>query len=102
MRVNSAYGLRAFGFQLVGVGLTGLSIEHFGAASTVQLCSIAVFALGAITVASHHLRHALPLAETQSRSAQMIPHTTGFLLRFASPLPYTADTIQINLDGETK
>jgi predicted MFS family arabinose efflux permease len=62
-RVNSAYRLLAFGFQPLGVGATGLSIQRFGAVTTVLLFSIVLGALGVLTTANRHVRHAPPIAE---------------------------------------
>jgi len=64
-RVNSSFRLLAFGFQPVGFALTGVSLQFFGATTTVLLFAGFQLLLAVITLANAHVRRAPPLEQAQ-------------------------------------
>lgn len=59
-RVNSVFRLLAFGFQPLGLTLTGILIERIGAVPTVLVFGIAMLGLAVSTTFNRHVRHARP------------------------------------------
>jgi len=60
-RVNSTFRLLAFGFMPIGAALSGVLLEHFGAAATVAIFSAWVLVLATLTTLNRHVRDAAPL-----------------------------------------
>jgi len=66
-RVNSVFRLLAFGFQPLGMALTGVLLQRIGTTGTVLAFGAILVALAVPTTLNAHIRHAQPLPEVQPR-----------------------------------
>jgi predicted MFS family arabinose efflux permease len=65
-RVNSVFRLLAFGFQPLGLALTGVLLQRLGTTATILVFGAALLALALATMLNPHVHHARPLAEVEA------------------------------------
>jgi MFS family permease len=68
-RVNSVFRLLAFGFQPLGLALTGALLQTIHAGPTVLLLSAWMLTLAVATAVNPHVRHARPLSGLAKQQA---------------------------------
>jgi len=65
-RVNSVFRLLAFGFQPLGMALTGVLLQRFGTTVTILVFAVCLVILAVVTTLNGHVRHARPLSAVQA------------------------------------